>query len=35
MMLPDDDMFAEMVKSGQPIGRLSDQDLCELFSLRC
>lgn len=29
------DMFAEFVKAGQPLGRLADEDLCVLAALGC
>ena len=29
------DMFAEFVKAGQPLGGLADEDLCVLAALGC
>lgn len=34
IMLPNE-MFVEFVKSGKAVGRLSDEDLCNLIAVRC
>ncbi len=34
-LMQPNDMFAEFVKAGQPLGKLSDDDLCVLAALGC
>jgi hypothetical protein len=34
-LMQPNDMFAEFVKAGQPLGGLADEDLCILAALGC